>query len=130
MKRFKKTAALILLCMTFLLGATLVYSAKAYANAPETTQAETHETAETVITEDGQAKIISSKAIAAAIAIAIASAVGAISMSLAGMKASESIARQPDAEGSIRTSLMLNLVFIETAIIYALLAVILIIFVL
>ena len=42
----------------------------------------------------------------------------------------EGIARQPEAEGKIRTTLMLGLVFIETAIIYALLVVILIIFVL
>ena len=40
------------------------------------------------------------------------------------------IASQPEAEGKIRTTLMLGLVFIETAIIYALLVVILIIFVL
>ena len=40
------------------------------------------------------------------------------------------IARQPEAESKIRTTLMLGLVFIETAIIYALLVVILIIFVL
>lgn len=37
---------------------------------------------------------------------------------------------QPEAESKIRTTLMLGLVFIETAIIYALLVVILIIFVL
>lgn len=45
-------------------------------------------------------------------------------------KSAEGIARQPEAEGKIRTTLMLGLVFIETAIIYALLVVILIIFVL
>ena len=45
-------------------------------------------------------------------------------------KSAEGISRQPEAEGKIRTTLMLGLVFIETAIIYALLAVILIIFVL
>ncbi len=70
------------------------------------------------------------KAIAAGIAIGIAAAAGAIAMGLATSKAAEGIARQPEAEGKIRTSLMLGLVFIETAIIYALLAVILIIFVL
>ena len=42
----------------------------------------------------------------------------------------EGIARQPEAEGKIRTTMMLGLVFLETAIIYALLVVILIIFVL
>jgi F-type H+-transporting ATPase subunit c len=51
-------------------------------------------------------------------------------MGLAGAKTSEGISRQPEAEGKIRTSFMLGLVFIETAIIYALLTVILIIFVL
>ena len=54
----------------------------------------------------------------------------AIGMGLAVAKSAEGISRQPEAEGKIRTTLMLGLVFIETAIIYALLAVILIIFVL
>ncbi len=70
------------------------------------------------------------KAIAAGLAIGVAAAGGAIAMGLATSKASESISRQPEAEGKIRTAMMLGLVFIETAIIYALLAVILIIFVL
>ena len=55
---------------------------------------------------------------------------GAIGMGLAVAKSAEGISRQPEAEGKIRTTLMLGLVFIETAIIYALLVVILIIFVL
>ena len=42
----------------------------------------------------------------------------------------ECISRQPEAEGKIRTTLMLGLVFVETAIIYALIVAILIIFVL
>jgi len=70
------------------------------------------------------------KALASALAIGIAAVGGALSMGLATGKAAESIGRQPEAEGKIRTTLMLGLVFIETAIIYALLAVILIIFVL
>ena len=45
-------------------------------------------------------------------------------------KAVEGISRQPEAEGKIRTTLMLGLVFVETAIIYALVIAILIIFVL
>ena len=69
-------------------------------------------------------------ALAAGIAIGIAAAGGAIAMGMAVSKSTEGIARQPEAEGKIRTTLMLGLVFIETAIIYALLAVILIIFVL
>ena len=55
---------------------------------------------------------------------------GAIAMGVAVAKSVEGIARQPEAESKIRTTLMLGLVFIETAIIYALLVVILIIFVL
>ncbi|MFR3310209.1 MAG: ATP synthase F0 subunit C [Christensenellales bacterium] len=51
-------------------------------------------------------------------------------MATAISKSNESIARQPEASGSIRSSLMLGLVFIETAIIYALIVAILIIFVL
>lgn len=73
---------------------------------------------------------IGAKAIAAAIAVGLAAAGGAIAMGLAVGKSTEGISRQPEAEGKIRTSLMLGLVFIETAIIYALLVVILIIFVL
>jgi F-type H+-transporting ATPase subunit c len=70
------------------------------------------------------------KALAAALAIGLAAAAGAIGMGMAISKSSESIARQPEAEGKIRTTLMLGLVFIETAIIYALIVGILIIFVL
>ncbi len=77
-----------------------------------------------------QDNTIGSKAIAAGIAVGIAAAGGAVAMGLATAKSTESIARQPEADGKIRTSLMLGLVFIETAIIYALLVVILIIFVL
>ena len=71
-----------------------------------------------------------SKAWAAAICVGLAAAAGAISMGWAISKSSEGISRQPEAEGKIRTSLMLGLVFIETAIIYALIVAILIIFVL
>ena len=70
------------------------------------------------------------KAIGVGIAIGIAAGGGAIGMGIATARTTESVSRQPEAEGKIRTVLMLGLVFIETAIIYALLAVILIIFVL
>ena len=69
------------------------------------------------------------KALAAAIAVGLAAAAGAIAMGIAIAKSAEGISRQPEAEGSIRTTLMLGLVFIETAIIYALIVAILIIFV-
>lgn len=70
-----------------------------------------------------------SKAMAAAIVVGLAAAAGAVGMGIAIAKSSEGISRQPEAAGNIRTSLMLGLVFIETAIIYALIVAILIIFV-
>ena len=62
--------------------------------------------------------------------IGLAACGGGIGMGISGGKAAEGISRQPEADGKIRTNFMLGLVFIETAIIYALLVVILIIFVL
>lgn len=70
------------------------------------------------------------KAISAAAVIGVVAAAGAIGMAWAITKSIDGIARQPEAEGKIRTALMLGLVFIETAIIYALIVAILIIFVL
>ncbi|MCI9331992.1 MAG: ATP synthase F0 subunit C [Oscillibacter sp.] len=70
------------------------------------------------------------KTVASALAIGLAALGGGLGMGIATGKAVESLGRQPEAEGKIRTMLMLGLVFIETAIIYALLVVILIIFVL
>ena len=75
-------------------------------------------------------KTSSAKAYASAIAIGLAAAGGAVAMAIAISKSVEGISRQPEADGKIRTTLMLGLVFIETAIIYALLVIILIIFVL
>lgn len=70
------------------------------------------------------------KAYGAGIAIAAAAAAGAIAMGIAIAKAVEGISRQPEAAGEIRSSMMLGLVFIETAIIYALIVAILLVFVL
>jgi F-type H+-transporting ATPase subunit c len=72
----------------------------------------------------------SAKAISAAVTIGLGAAAAAIAMGIAIGKSSESIARQPEAKDSIRTSLLLGLVFIETAVIYALVVAIMIIFVL
>lgn len=66
-------------------------------------------------------------ALAAGIAIALAAVAGAFAMGLTVMKALEAIARQPEADGKIRTTMILGLVFIETAIIYALIISILIV---
>lgn len=73
---------------------------------------------------------IGEKAYASAIAIAVVAAAGAVSMGLAISKAAEGVSKQPEASTKIQTILMLGLVFIETAIIYALIIAILIIFVL
>lgn len=85
---------------------------------------------ETVAAATAESSVLSTKAIAAAVAIALAALGGAIAMGIAISKSADGISRQPEAAGDIRTSLMLGLVFIETAIIYALIVAILIIFVL
>lgn len=85
---------------------------------------------ETVETEDAESNTVNVKAIAAAALIAIAASAGAIGMAVAIKSGSVGISRQPEAAGNIRTNVMLGLVFIETAIIYALIVAILIIFVL
>ncbi len=70
------------------------------------------------------------KAKSAAFVVGVSSACAAIAMGIAIAKTSESISRQPEAGGQIRTAMMLGLVFIETVVIYALIVAILIIFVL
>ena len=70
------------------------------------------------------------KAIVAGVVIAVAAGVGAIAMAKSITKSVEGMARQPEASGKIQTAMMLGLVFIETAIIYALIVAILVIFVL
>ena len=80
--------------------------------------------------EEASENAASSKAIAAAIVVGVVGAAGAIAMGLAISKSTESMARQPDAAGKINSAMMLGLVFIETAIIYALIVAILIFFVL
>lgn len=70
------------------------------------------------------------KAIAAAIVVGLVATAGALGMAIAIGKSAEGMSRQPEAAGNIRSSMMLGLVFIETAIIYALIVAILIIFVL
>ena len=123
MKLFKKKIPAFLLVVLMMLA----LAAPAYA-ASSGDNAATVSTESVDTTDNGV--VPGSKSIAAAIAIALAAAGGAIAMGVAAAKAVEGIARQPEAESKIRTTFMLGLVFIETAIIYALLVVILIIFVL
>ena len=103
-------------------GEVIVAEAEEVSDAPET--------AEEAPAADAEESAIGDKAIGAGIAVGLAAAAGAIGMGIAVAKTSEATARQPEAEGKLRSSLMLGLVFIETAIIYALIVAILIIFVL
>ena len=90
---------------------------------------EEEQTTKTQITEQTQDSATGSKALAAALVVGLAGGAGAIGMGIAIAKSSEGIARQPEASGDIRSSLMLGLVFIETLVIYALIVTILIVFV-
>ncbi len=118
----KKFIAL-LLCLTLALTALLTVTA--FADEPaDLIATQTEET-----TAD-DSSVTGAKATASAIAIGVAAAAGAIGMGMAVAKSVEGISRQPEAEGKIRTTMMLGLVFLETVVIYALLTVILIIFVL
>lgn len=82
------------------------------------------------VEEAAASSVVGQKAYAAAIAIALAAAFGAIAMGMTISKSAEGVSKQPEASGKIQTIMMLGLVFIETAIIYALIVAILIIFVL
>lgn len=128
MKINLKRVAMILLVVIALLALAIPVFAETTDNGaqPTATTAQTSGDKAAATADDGTG----SRALASGLAVGLAAAGGAIAMGLAAGKAVEGISRQPEAEGKIRTTLMLGLVFIETAIIYALLVVILIIFVL
>ncbi|USF25920.1 ATP synthase subunit c [Firmicutes bacterium ASF500] len=121
MKKLLKKIAVL----SGVLALALTLAIPVLANSPAAGEADPAAVSETQ--EDSSLGL---KAIASGIAIGIAAGGGAIGMGLATAKSAEGISRQPEAESKIRTMMMLGLVFIETAIIYALLVVILIIFVL
>ena len=124
MHKMKKIVAALFVIAALLAMAIPAFAAgNGAAPAPDAAQAQQSESAQT----DSSLGL---KAVATGIAIGLAAAGGAVGMGIAAGKSVEGIARQPEAESKIRTTLMLGLVFIETAIIYALLVVILIIFVL
>ena len=118
MNRIRKVPVVLLILML-----TAVLAVPAWA-------AEAEPAVSTVAEEAGESDSVGMKAVAVGIAIGLAAAGGAVGMGIVGGKAADGISRQPEMEGKIRTTLMLDLVFIETAIIYALLVVILVIFVL
>ena len=103
----------------------MMFSVVSFAAPEDAAEAEAVVTEETVVDNS-----VSTKAIAAGFGMAAASIAGAVSMAVAIKSSTTSVARQPEAAGSIQTLMMLGLVFIETAIIYALIIAILIVFVL
>lgn len=125
MKKTNKKFIALLLCLV--LALTAMCGVVAFA---DTEPAADVAAADVVATETAESNVDGDKAIASAIAIGIAACGGAIGMGMAISKSAEGIARQPEAGGAIRTTMMLGLVFLETVVIYALLVVILIIFVL
>ena len=142
MKSTKKYMALILTVMFALIAAAFVTSAAissgdvadyapvAAVYAAEQDGTQPAEAADQGTEQTAEADATSGKAIAAGVAIGLATLGGAIGMGLAIANTSEGISRQPEASGNIRSSLMLGLVFIETVVIYALIVSILLIFVL
>ena len=124
MKNVTKILALVLAGVLLLALCCPVFAAEEAEDAPEVIAAE--EAEETEKTADSAG----SKAWSAAILVAVVAGIGAAAMSVAIAKATGSMARQPEISGKINSSMMLGLVFIETAIIYALIVAILIIFVL
>lgn len=124
----KKVRFLVILTVIAILMTLLAVPALAAADTTAA-PADTTQSAEAAPTDDG-GSTAGTKALAVGMAIGLAAAGGAIGMGMVGGKAADGISRQPEMESKIRTSLMLTMVFIETAIIYALLVVILVIFVL
>lgn len=129
------------ICALALLSAIIVPSVRTAAYAADakcaaegqiavTVEAEADTAADNTATVNAEEQSKGSKALAAGVCVGLAAALGAIAMGIAIAKSNEAIARQPEAASHIRSGLMLGLVFIETAIIYALIVAILVIFVL
>ena len=110
------------LLMVFAAVLVLTFASGAFTSV---LAAETDET--TVSSEEDATK---TKALAAAAVVGVVAAAGAIGMAIAIGKSTTGMSRQPEAADKINSAMMLGLVFIETAIIYALIVAILIIFVL
>ena len=124
----KKAAKIIMAVMVLIMSISILavpYKVKA-ADGDESTSYEVLESGDS----NHRLSTTSMKALAAAIAIAIPAALGALAMGIATSKSAEGISRQPEASGKIQSLWMLGMVFIETAVIYALVVTILIVFVL
>lgn len=130
--RMKSVLAIVMLVVALAaLGVTLglVFAPASPVMAQEDSNVVIDDTADQTDTAAEEEDSKGMTAMAAGIAVGVAAAAGAIAMGIAVAKTNESIARQPEAKAEIRSSMMLGLVFIETAIIYALIVAILLIFV-
>lgn len=125
----KVTKILAVLALVFLVAGIALIPVNAYASDGSEGAEASYE-----VLENGDSNFHLSttamKGIAAAIAIAIPAALGALGMGIATAKSTEGISRQPEASGKIQGLWMLGMVFIETLVIYALVVTILIVFVL
>ncbi len=119
----KKIAMMLLAVLALTLVCTFATSVKAAGE-------EDAQTTEAAIEEESEGSATGTKAVAAAAVVGVVAAAGAIAMAIAIGKSVTGMSRQPEAAGQINGAMMLGLVFIETAIIYALIVAILIIFVL
>ena len=131
-KLLKHTALALALLILVLVGVvfkgTVSIHAQSAEAATEAAVKESGDQQEAAISASDDSSTLG-KAFGAAIPIGLAALGGTIAMGMAISKANEGIARQPEADGKIRTVLMLGLVFIETVVIYALITSSLIIFV-
>lgn len=125
MKKTLKTIFAVISIALIICAISLPAFAAENADSTEAVAAQQEVKEEKNEADSTKAKIIASAALIGAVA-----GIGAIAMGWAITSASRNIARQPEAAGNIRTNVMLGLVFIETAIIYALIVAILVIFVL
>ena len=116
--------------LTILAVAVMLFAISAPAFAADTNEADVSVATAAEAEEASADNSTSAKAISAAVIIAIVATAGAIAMAIAIKASADGMAKQPEVSGSIRSSMMLGLVFIETAIIYALIVAILVIFVL
>lgn len=124
----KKTISVLITVLLVVVLASMM-SVGAFAAAEPAAQTdETVAIAAEAATNDKDVTV--AKAIAAAAVVAIVGAAAALGMAKTIAASTESMARQPEIAGKINSTMMLGIVFIETAIIYALIIAILVIFVL
>ncbi len=116
----KKTVSIISLILMCLVALGIVFSPIKASAAGEGMAIEA---------ESNTNDVTITKSLAVALVVGVTASAGAIGMAIAIFKSVEGAARQPEASKQIQTMMMLGLVFLETAIIYALLAAIFIIFV-